>query len=68
MPPRALVLPTTLVFEASALMKIASHKANLALKAIKLVQLRALVLPEVFLVPPRALALIAGVALTSPEA
>ena len=61
MPPRALVFPIALVLEASVLMEIASHKANLALKDVNLVLLRALALPEAILVPPRVLALIAGV-------
>ena len=45
-PSRALILPTVLVLEVSALMEIASRKPNLALKAVNLVPLRALASPE----------------------
>ena len=72
-PQKALVLSVAWALEVSVLIEITSHEANLALKVVNFVPLRALASLEVILVPLRALALIAGAlaldsALTSSEA
>jgi len=50
-PQKALDSSVAWALEASALIEIASHEANFALKVVNLVPLRTFALPEVILLP-----------------